>query len=400
MRGRSARSRAVTAAAAGITILLALTACSDDENGGGGQAAPTGTASAGGAQDLKGVCPDPIVIQKDWQPESEHGAIYTLVGPGYKIDTNAKKVTGPLVADGVDTGVKIEVRSGGPAVGFQPVPAVMYTDKSIHIGFVATDETVQYSDKQPVMTVMTPLEISPLAIIWDPKQHPEFNTISDIGQTDTTVLYTQGLAYMDYLTGSGILRRSQLNGSYTGAPDLFLQSGGKAALQGFGTSEPYLYEKEIKAWGKPMDFQLVNDTGYPQYFSTLAIRSGEKEQLAPCLEKLVPIIQKSAVQFAQNPDPAIKIILDLVPKYNTGWQYSQGLADYSAKAMLDLGIVANGPDETIGNVDMGRIQKIIDITTPIFTGQKKPIKADLKPEDIATNEFIDESIGLEASGSN
>jgi hypothetical protein len=400
MRGRSARSRAVTAAAAGITILLALTACSDDENGGGGQAAPTGTASAGGAQDLKGVCPDPIVIQKDWQPESEHGAIYTLVGPGYKIDTNAKKVTGPLVADGVDTGVKIEVRSGGPAVGFQPVPAVMYTDKSIHIGFVATDETVQYSDKQPVMTVMTPLEISPLAIIWDPKQHPEFNTISDIGQTDTTVLYTQGLAYMDYLTGSGILRRSQLNGSYTGAPDLFLQSGGKAALQGFGTSEPYLYEKEIKAWGKPMDFQLVNDTGYPQYFSTLAIRSGEKEQLAPCLEKLVPIIQKSAVQFAQNPDPAIKIILDLVPKYNTGWQYSQGLADYSAKAMLDLGIVANGSDETIGNVDMDRIQKIIDITTPIFTGQKKPIKADLKPEDIATNEFIDESIGLEASGSN
>ncbi len=399
MRGRSARSRAVTAAAAGITILLALTACSDDENG-GDQAAPATTAGSGGAQDLKGVCPDPIVIQKDWQPESEHGAIYNLVGPGYKIDTNAKKVTGPLVADGVDTGVKIEVRSGGPAVGFQPVPAVMYTDKSIHIGFVATDETVQYSDKQPVMTVMTPLEISPLAIIWDPKQHPEFNTISDIGQTDTTVLYTQGLAYMDYLTGSGILRRSQLNGSYTGAPDLFLQSGGKAALQGFGTSEPYLYEKEIKAWGKPMDFQLVNDTGYPQYFSTLAIRSGEKEQLAPCLEKLVPIFQKSTVQFAQNPEAAIKIILDLVPKYNTGWQYSQGLADYSAQAMLDLGIVANGPDDTIGNVDMARIQKIIDITSPIFTSQKKAIKADLKPEDIATNEFIDESIGLEASGSN
>jgi hypothetical protein len=149
-----------------------------------------------------------------------------------------------------------------------------------------------------------------------------------------------------------------------------------------------------------MDFQLVNDTGYPQYFSTLAIRAGEKEQLAPCLEKLVPIIQKSTVQFAQNPEPAIKIILDLVPKYNTGWQYSQGLADYSAKAMLDLGIVANGSDDTIGNVDMARIQKIIDITSPIFTSQKKAIKAGLKPEDVATNEFIDESIGLEASGSN
>ena len=34
------------------------------------------------------------------------------------------------------------------------------------------------------------------------------------------------------------------------------------------------------------------------------------------------------------------------------------------------------------------------IVTPIFTAQKKPVKQGLKPEDIATNEFIDPEIRL------
>ena len=37
---------------------------------------------------------------------------------------------------------------------------------------------------------------------------------------------------------------------------------------------------------------------------------------------------------------------------------------------------------------------MIEIVTPIFTAQKKPVKQGLKPEDIATNEFIDPEIRL------
>jgi len=378
-------------------MALALSACSSDSDGGQqGGSAPS--AAAGGSQDLRGACPETVVIQKDWQPESEHGALYNLVGPGYKVDTGKKKVTGPLVSDGVDTGVKIEIRTGGPAVGFQPVPALMYTDKSIHLGYVATDEAVQYSLNQPTTAVLAPLDVSPLAIMWDKGTYPDFNNIADIGQTETKVLYTKGLAYMDYLTGSGILRQSQLDGSYTGAPDLFLTNRGKAAVQGFITSEPYIYEKEIKAWGKPLQGQLVNDTGYPSYFDSISIRSGEKEQLSGCLKKLVPILQKSQVAFQKNPDPAIKIILELVKKYNTGWQYSESLAKYSAEQMVKQGIVSNGSDKTLGNLELGRVQRIINITKPIFTGQRKPVKDGLKPEDIATNEFIDPSVALPAGG--
>ena len=375
--------------AAALAVALGASACNDAE-----RAAPSTTAATGAAVDLKGVCPDTIVIQTDWQPESEHGFLYNLVGSGYKVDTSSKRVTGPLVAQGRDTGVDIQIRTGGPAVGFQPVPAVMYSDPSIHLGYVATDEAVQFAARQPTTAVMAQMDISPLAIIWDPATYPQFHAIRDIGQTNTQVLYTDGLTYMEYLVGSNILRRRQLNGSYDGSPALFVQSDGKAALQGFATSEPYLYEHEIKQWGKPLKFQLINDTGYPVYFAATSIRSGDKAKLSPCLAKLVPILQQSQVDFIKNPEPAIDVIVDLVDQYKTGWVYSRGLAAYSAKAMKDLRIVGNGRDATLGNFELERVRRVIEIVTPIFTRQRKPVKPGLKPEDIATNEFIDPEIRL------
>jgi hypothetical protein len=375
-----------------VAVLALLAACTGD-NGGGGTA-PAPAAPAGDALDLKSVCPNPIVVQKDWQPESEHGFLYNLVGDGYKVDTEKKKVTGPLVAQGRPTGVNIEIRTGGPAVGFEPVPAVMYSDRSIHLGYVATDEAVQFSTKQPTTAVFAQMDISPLAIMWSPEKHPSFNIIADIGQSDTEVLYTKGLSYMEFLVGSGILKESQLNGSYDGSPALFVQSGGEDALQGFATSEPYLYQHEIKQWGKPLKFQLVNDAGFPVYFSAMSVRADDKAKLAPCLKKLVPILQRSQADFIAKPDHAINVILDLVKQYNTGWQYSKGLAEYSAKALKQEGIVGDGNNGYIGDFDMGRVQKVLQIMGPILAARKQTVKEGLKPEEIATNEFIDTKVSL------
>jgi|SRR5918998_4490461 alkanesulfonate monooxygenase SsuD/methylene tetrahydromethanopterin reductase-like flavin-dependent oxidoreductase (luciferase family) len=58
-------------------------------------------------------------------------------------------------------------------------------------------------------------------------------------------------------------------------------------------------------------------------------------------------------------------------------------------------IVSNGSDEVLGNFDMDRLQTLIDESVPIFeTAGVDSIKADLTAEDVATNEFIDDSIGL------
>lgn len=390
------RKSRLTPVAVLVLALLAAAACTSNDNGGGGSAGST-AAPAAVAQSLKGVCPDPVVVQTSWFPESEMAAPYQLIGPNPQIDKAHKKVTGPLVIGGKDTGVKIEVRAGGPATGYEPTAALMYQDPKITLGMAASDELIQYSEKQQMLAVVTPLDVDPQIIMWDPATHPDWHIIADIGQTDEKVLYFEGNTFMEYLVGTGILRRSQVDGSYDGSPSKFVASGGKIAVQAFATNEPYLYEHEVKAWGKPVAFQLVFDTGYPNYPTVLGIRPDQKDKLAPCLKKLVPMLQQAQIDFMNNPKPVIDLLMRLTDEYKGGWVYSRPNAEFAVAQMKKLGIVANGHDKTIGNFDMNRINKLLQIDVPIFEGQKKPLKPNLSAADIATNEFIDPSITWQGS---
>jgi hypothetical protein len=342
---------------------------------------------------LRGVCPATIVVQTDWFPKSEYGVYYHLIGSKPKIDTARQRVSGPLVADGTDTGVRLEVRSGRPATGSKLVSSQMYEDKSITLGLVNTDEAVRFSGTQPTLGVVAPMEISPFMIMWDPQAYPQFRSIADIGQTDVKVSYSQGDSYMQYLIGSDILRRSQVKASYDGTPAEFIASQGKIAQTGSATSEPYIYEQELPQWNKPVRYAMVKDIGYPLYPEELAIRVGDKGLLAPCLKKLVPIVQRAQIDYLQHPQKANQLIVDLVKKYITGWQYDLGLANYAIGKMR-ADFVNNGPDNTLGNFESSRVQRIIDIVSPILASQRQPAKQGLKPEELVTNEFIDRSIGV------
>jgi hypothetical protein len=237
------------------------------------------------------------------------------------------------------------------------------------------------------------MEISPFMIMWDPASYPQFNVIADIGKTDAKVFYFEGDTYMEYLIGSGALRRSQVDGSYDGSPANFVGQRGRAAQAGFATSEPYLYEHEVNGWKKPVKYALVNDTGYPFYPQALAIRAADKDRLAPCLEKLVPIVQRAQADLLRNPDRTNRFIIETVRAYNTDWTYSPGLASYATQKMR-ADFVKNGSDATLGNFETARVQRIIDIVTPILTAERQAPKQGLKPEDIVTNEFIDIGIGV------
>jgi hypothetical protein len=381
----------------GIVALATATMVAAGCSNGGGEGTTGGTtappAAAGDRLNLKDVCPATIVVQTDWFPESEYGVYYHLVGPNPTVDTNKKLVNGPLVAEGTDTGVRIEVRSGGPATGFELVSAQMYKDKSITLGQVNTDEAVRFSGRQPTLAVAAPMEVSPFMIMWDPATYPQFTTIADIGRSDAKVFYFEGDTYMEYLIGSRILRRSQVDGSYDGGAANFVGQKGRIAQAGFATSEPYLYEHEVNGWKKPVRYALVNDTGYPFYPQALSIRAADKEKLAPCLKKLVPIVQRAQVDFLNSPEKTDRFIVDIVRRYNTDWTYSDGLAGYAIDKMRQ-DFVTNGPDGTLGNFDTARVQRIIDIVTPILVAQRATPKQGLKPEDVVTNEFIDASIGV------
>jgi hypothetical protein len=380
-RSRSALVLAVAAAS--------LAAC------GSGAGTPAASTAATGV-DLKAAgCPDTVIIQTDWNPESEHGGLYQMLGANPSIDAGRKRVSGPLVdSTGASTGVNLEVRSGGPAIGFQTVTSQLYADPAITLGYVQTDEAAQLSAKQPTVGVMAPLEKSPLMIMWDPVTYPAVKTIADLGKAGTKIRYFDGSAYMAYFTGAGVLKTAEVDGSYDGTPANFVAAAGKDAQQGFASAEPYIYQYEVPQWGKPISFQLINDAGYPYYQSVLSARADQIAPLTNCFTKLVPIMQKAQVDYMAKPQTVNTLILDLVKQFDTGWVYSQGVADFSVKQQLDLKLVSNGANAYIGDFDMDRVQKTIDIDTPIFASQGTPVKPGLKATDLVTNQFIDQSIGL------
>ncbi len=382
-----------------MVLLLFIAACGG-AGGGGPDEAPAARNSkdTGSGLDLHAVCPSTIVVQTSWLPDAVlTGALYYLLGPKPKIDTQQKRVTAPLVSRGKDTGVKLELRAGGPAIGYTQTSAQMYLDTNIMLGLPHVDEQIQLSARQPTVAVLALVEKDPQMLFWDPDQHPGIKTISDIGRTDTKVLYFDGDTYMDYLIDSGLLKRSQVDGSYDGSPSRFVASRGEIAQSGYATVDPYALEKEVPDWGKPVRFQLVYNTGYPNYGEILAIRAGDKVKLTPCLRRLVPIVQQAQIDVMAHPEQTIDLTVRLNEAYRSGIPYTRGSAAFAMRQAKALGLVGNGSDDTIGNLDEARLQRMIDITAPIWAEHKKPVKSGLRPSDVMTNQFIDPRLGLPSS---
>jgi hypothetical protein len=389
-RGRVVRTRSLMAV--GVLATLAILAgCSSTADEGNAAASSDLTV---GSVDLSEACPATVTIQTDWNPESEHGNLYELLGDDYTVDADLKSVSGPLMAAGEYTGVDVEIRAGGPAIGYSTVAAQMYQDKDITIGYASTGDQIAQSADLPVTAFMAPLEINPQMIMWDPETYPDVETIADLGKTDAVVRYFGGAAYMEWLIADGQLSRDQVDGGYDGTPANFVAAQGADAQQGFASAEPYVYENEVEDWAKPVAFQTIHDAGWESYAATLAVRSAELEDLSPCLELITPVLQQAEVDFYSDPAATNEIILNLVEQYDTGWVYSAGVADFSVAQQVDLGLVSNGDDSTVGNFDLDRVQGSLDAMTPIAIELGTPAAEGLTVDDLVTNEFIDDSIGF------
>ena len=396
MRTTRTTTRIGVATAALAATALALTGCAAGSSAGTAASSAPAKAASGPAIDLSGVCPSTVVVQTDWNPEGEHGHLYEMLGPDPSIDASSKTVTGDLYANGKSTGVKLEIRAGGPAIGYTKVASQMYQDKDITLGYMSTDEQVQFSGNLPTTAVFAENDSSPMSIMWDPKTYPDVDSIEDLGkeleENGGVVRYFNGAAYMTYLEQSGILPKKVLDGSYDGTPSKFVSAGGKDAQQGFATAEPYIYQNQVAAWGKKVAYKPISSTGWNPYPEAMSVRTGDLSKLTPCLKKLVPVMQQADVDYLKAPQATNDLITQLVQQYNNGWTYDSKVGAFAAKQLVELGL-AKDTDGYIGSMDEQRMQDFIEKATPVFAGTGD-VKSGLQPSDLFTNEFLDKSIGL------
>lgn len=392
------KTRIISAAALAAITTVSLVACGDDS---ASTDSTSGYDGEVGSTDLTASCPGTVTVQTDWFPGAEQAHLYQLLdaagdsADAIDVDADAKVVTGPLI-DGENgyTGVDLEIRSGGPAIGNQAVTSLMYQDPDIMLGYVNMDSAIQHSEDMPTTSVMSTLDVSPHMIMWDPETYPDVETIADLKDERADVLYFSDETYMKYLIGEGILDESQTDSSYDGSPSNFVAADGAKAQQGFSSTEPFQYENEVDGWMKPVDYQLVHETGFETYKSTLSMRSDQVEEQSDCLSELVPVLQRGLADYMNEPDATNDFVVDIVEQFDAGWIYGPELADYGVTTMREEGLVANGTDGTLGSFDEDRTSTLIDQLTPIFTEQDDAVADDLSGEDLYTNEFLDPDVAL------
>jgi hypothetical protein len=382
------RRRLVVTTTAAVTVAVSAVLAG---LGGLGHAA-TRADGAAAASPLRNACGSKIVIQTDWFPEPEHGAVYQLAGTKGSFDKKKGRYTGSA------QGVAIEIRAGGPFTGFQQPISQIYQDSSITLGFATSDEQIQLGKKLPLVSIVSPFEYSPQILMWNP-QKLNIKRFADIKNTNAKVLVFAGGAWIDYLEGKGWVSSSQVDTSYDGSPARFVGADGGIVQQGFATSEPWQYQHDITQYGKPVKYLLIKNSGYQPYPQTLAAKPSTISAKANCFKLLVPMVQRAQVAYAKNPKPTNRLLEKLVTELDTFWKLTPAGDAYNAATQKRLGLVSNGPDCTLGNFSLKRTQTVINRVLPIFKAKGlDTINPNLKAQNIVTNRFIDPKIGLAKKG--
>ncbi len=376
-----------------ISSLCVLTACGSDTQT---KDSPPLDSSMRRGVDLAGICPSTVVIQTDWWPQAEHGFVYQLLGPDYVVNTADMSVKGPLMSQGSSTGVDIQINAGGPSIGFDPVISRMYSRPEILLGFMGTDIAISQSEEYPTIGVVAPFNINPQIIMWDPATYPDIRTIDELKDANVKVLYFRNVAYMKYLTATGILNEDQVDDSYDGFPEQFVTAGGTVAQQGFGTNEPIFYETKLEKWMKPIRYQYLHETGWTPYAQTLAVTPDNKTKYNECLANLVPLIQQAQLDYVLDPSATNEVIVDVVQTLNPTTPYDFDLAMASADKQVIDRLVSNSPDGILGSFDVSRVDDFIATAAPIYTARGDKVRESLTAADLVTNEYIDPSISLPA----
>ena len=220
--------------------------------------------------DGEAVCPQNLVIQTDWWPETEHGGTYQLIGAGGESDASLFTYSGPIdpayAVGGIET---VEIRAGGDAIEFQPVPAVMMTDQDITLGYVNSDDIIERSPTVEVTAVAATLEINPQIFMWDPEQLDiDLDNPESIKDTGVRLLHFPTATYVEWMIANGFLDEGQSDPNYGGAPDQWVADAGNFMQQGFATNEVFKYENLID-WKDgapaPVDYAIIHELGWQPY---------------------------------------------------------------------------------------------------------------------------------------
>ncbi|HWH97448.1 MAG TPA: hypothetical protein VNS80_03700 [Pseudolysinimonas sp.] len=384
MRRHAARRSTVRriAGVAVVGLALPLVACT--------------TGGASGVGLVRDGCPADIRIQTDDLPRVEWGFLYELLDRD-AIRVGVDSVSAPLLIDGRESGSTLTILLGDPDDGVS-ANVELFDDESILLGAVDTDIAIVDAARYPTVGVFAPLLRDPRIAYWDVRSYPGASTVQTIGDRLTPdgtapvpFVTTPGDPFSDYAVGARMLAAEQIFTDVTPSIQGLVDAGGIPAQTGDLLTDPYLF---AQLTGSPESFgsQLIDDAGY-QRDRVLSARPQAVVRYPECLAALVPVLQRALVDYLDDPESTTALIVDLSARLGDN-SYDAALAAAAFDLLLDEDFVGNGRDDTIGDIELGRVRDLFETAIPAWKRAKVAILKNLEPDDIVTNQFIDRTIGL------
>lgn len=305
---------------------------------------------------LADVCPATIVIQTAVQPGVAVGALYGLLGPDPAIEPMAQVVSAPLVRpDGTAEGVVLELRAGGPAVGFVNPIEIMRNDAAVSIAHASLPTTLAERSSLETTAVMSLTTRSHDAVVYDPTSYPSVVDWAGLRDTGVEIRHVTGAPVISYLEAQGVVTSDQLTPGFGGGPAGFVAAEGAIAQQGDLLVDPVLFPT-LAQWGKPVATLATADAGWESLDDLLLVAADQQRISEACLGRLVPIIQAAIPAYLDQPTTTNELLARVRSAFNPLDRLTVELLDAGVASGIELGGFGPG---TVGGFDADVLESFL-----------------------------------------
>jgi len=300
---------------------------------------------------LADVCDDTIVVQAADFPDVGAGPVYALLGASPTIDAELQTASAPVMrADGTVESTTLEIRSGGPAVGFRSPVAVMAQDDTIHLALTSTAVAVRDRDVLVTTAVAALTDRSGDALLVDPATYPEIRDVTALGESGVEVRHVTDAPVIAYLASIGALADEQLVSGSDGLPAAFVEADGAVAQQGDLTVGPVLLPS-LPQWARPVAALAASEAGWRSLDDALLVDAASDRLSDECLGRFVRIVQESISAYIADPSATNAVMSTIGSQFNPLTRLTPELFDAGTQSAIDAGVFDAERDVPSGAID-------------------------------------------------
>lgn len=325
-------------------------------------------------------------MQTSNYPDVGVGPLYALLGLTPTVDPTRQAVSAPVMrADGTVESTTLEIRSGGPAIGFRSSLAVMAADETIDLALASTAVAVRDRATLATSAVATLTDRSREAVIIDPATYPDVTDLATLGAQGVETRHVTDAPVIRFLVASGVLSPDQLIAGSDGLPASFVEAAGVVAQQGDLTIEPVLFPS-LQQWGRPVTALAASDYGWFS-LDDLLLADTEVERVSDeCLGRLVRVIQQSIVAYTADPSETNVVMSDIRSQFNPLARLTPPLLDLGTQLAIDSGVFDTTSGDAPGAIDTEGLDAfLVDLASAL---EVDPVSVD----ELVDPRFVDSTI--------